>query len=277
MCTTLNITQKLGRRAEQCSEAHGHPKLGKTDSSREYVKWYLDLGASDDMCKDPAEINRKVAKIDITTANGIMQSKSVGDHHLLVNGEPKTILKNVLHCPEITDNLISVSRLTDEGYTIIFNKSGWRAKHKSDPKRDLSGPREGNLYSFRSGPHTHALSVKLAEIIGNPSYQIILHGKKWKARSGNKTAEGDLGATNWLLALYKKSSECHTNAMSWHKRLGHISLNEMKKVARSGAIQGFNTQVFDCSIQSLSCSSGLLGKMTKTRILLLHQISYLVK
>ena len=79
---------------------------------------------------------------NIQTANGFMDACSQG-HIKLKNG---LTLKDALYCPDLAQNLLSISKLADDGYTITFYRHSWLATHPSRPA--LKGSRKNGLYVY---------------------------------------------------------------------------------------------------------------------------------
>ena len=99
--------------------------LGLNASSNEFRNaWILDSGATDHMTHNsnqfktylPCPSNRKIVVADgaTTTVAGI------GDVHVTSN----LVLKNVLHVPQLSTNLVSIQKLTqDLSCRVIFDAS----------------------------------------------------------------------------------------------------------------------------------------------------------
>jgi hypothetical protein len=99
-------------------------------------------------------------------------------------------LKDVLFVPRMRRNLISVSKLSDDGYTIICDQDGLtisdgKTTIKTDRENDLfllsaediveKGPQSGECLIAKFGPNTHKLSVMLAHrALGHVSKEKVL-------------------------------------------------------------------------------------------------------
>lgn len=77
--------------------------------------------------------NKKACDMAPITAadNQKMQVKSYGEATIEPNGKPIEI-KNVLHVPELAVNLLSVSRIAENGNVVIFDKKGCTIKNEKD-------------------------------------------------------------------------------------------------------------------------------------------------
>jgi hypothetical protein len=57
----------------------------------------------------------------------------------MIDNKTVAVLQDTLICPDVIEDLISVSQLCDDGYTFLFSKDGWEGIHK-DKSKCLSGP-----------------------------------------------------------------------------------------------------------------------------------------
>lgn len=119
---------------------------------QESTQWCLDSGATSHMCYDERrfrdlDISRKC---DVYTATDhFVESGGNGDVKMKVklrNDEVNDIkLKDTMLVPRFKSNLLSVSRMTDNGYTVTFKK-----KHafvnRQDGSAALIAKRHGQLY-----------------------------------------------------------------------------------------------------------------------------------
>lgn len=90
------------------------------------TEWYIDSGASAHMTPhDDMLFNKKQPPVkEITTAsNTRIQVSSIGDCNMKFEGK-KVHVSNILHVPGITANLLSVSKMVEQGNTVIFNSEG---------------------------------------------------------------------------------------------------------------------------------------------------------
>ena len=99
--------------------------LGLNASSNEFRNaWILDSGATDHMTHNPNQFktylpcpsNRKIVFANGTTTT----EASIGDVQVTSN----LVLKNVLHVPQLSTNLVSIQKLTqDLSCRVIFDAS----------------------------------------------------------------------------------------------------------------------------------------------------------
>lgn len=86
----------------------------------------VDSGSSSHMCNNANLLcNLKTNRIEITCADKgtKLESSGVGDMHVSINGFTKT-LNNVLYVPQLSENLLSVSNLCNEGLVVVFKDDG---------------------------------------------------------------------------------------------------------------------------------------------------------
>ena len=119
--------------------------LPKTERrSRDHA--ILDSGATSHMLKDDSLMihkNESSARIN-TASNKSLTAESRGSAPIhLGKGMARMQLKDVLYVPEITANLLSIAKLCDAGFKILFTKERCNVYKK----RSLIG------YGYRSGDH----------------------------------------------------------------------------------------------------------------------------
>lgn len=101
--------------------------------------WYVDSGASTHMsCKKEwlSNFNSNVESKVITLANNKnVSSTGIGDVQLLKkNNLELSSIKNVLFVPELSTNLISVSKAVDKDITVVFDKRGCNMYNNNNVK-----------------------------------------------------------------------------------------------------------------------------------------------
>ena len=100
-------------------------------------KFVLDSGASVSMVNDPRLLHKsRTTSVLIDTANGTAVGTLAGSVKFLSHGGPngKVYLSNCLYCHSLPYNLVSVSQLTNLGYTVrhldhlggCYHQQGWR-------------------------------------------------------------------------------------------------------------------------------------------------------
>lgn len=116
---------KEGHKASECKGKAANACLSAKHAI-DRDKWYLDSGCSNHMTHDKSKLlsYKTENSMAITVANGEkLRVAGRGDAEPNV-GKSQFILKNVLHAPDLSMNLISVSDLTNKNYNINFGKEG---------------------------------------------------------------------------------------------------------------------------------------------------------
>ena len=133
------------------------------------------------------------------------------------------ILNNLFLLPGFSRNLISISKLLEQLYFVSFNN-----KFVIIAKNGLnicSGLNENNLYVLRSLIHTTLLNTELFKVEKPKT-------KRQKISQENET-------------------------YLWHLRLGHINLDRIDRLVKSGPLNELKVGTLPV------CESCLEGKMTK--------------
>lgn len=109
--------------------------IGKTDKS----SWYVDSAATCHIsCNKEFFTNfNETRKNDIYLADGTMlEAKGIGNCVIYIKGQEEDIIEctieDVLYIPEIDGNLLSVRKLTKNGYIIIFTEEECQIKKNNE-------------------------------------------------------------------------------------------------------------------------------------------------
>ncbi|KAJ9562492.1 hypothetical protein OSB04_007652 [Centaurea solstitialis] len=152
--------------------------------------------------------------------------EAIGSMVLLLDGGHEMILQNTLYVPTITRNLISVSKLKYDGYSFYFNDN------------------DNDVILYR-----HKLVVGFGK----------LEGDLYKLNLDNKFSESLLPMNVNVCECSNKNKRKGDNEISsrlWHKRLGHISKERMKRLVKDEIIENLDFSDFD------PCVNCIKGKMT---------------
>ena len=190
--------------------------------------WIVDSGATNHVCSslqwtdswtqlEEGAFSMRVGSGDVVSA------RAVGVIRLRFNNNNFILLNNVFFIPGFTRNLISVSKLLEQLYSVSFdNKSVIIAKNGLNI---CSGINENNLYVLRPLIHTTLLNTEMFKV------------EKPKTKR------------------HKISPENETYL--WHLRLGHINLDRINRLVKSGSLSELKVGTLPV------CESCLEGKMTK--------------
>ena len=124
---------KVGHAAKDCwsKKASANDKsvfMANSNSTNEDDIWYLDSGASSHMCKDNKYMQNyrkfnESLKIHIAEASRAVDAVGIGDFNGKImsrKGELDVQMKDVYHVPNLSKNLMSVSKLTQKGNSVNF-------------------------------------------------------------------------------------------------------------------------------------------------------------
>ena len=118
------------------------------DISPGSTEWLLDSGASEHMCNDSSLFtNLKRVNHRINVANGSSMNCTATGRVPFSIGNLNFHFDNVLLCPSLRSNLISVSSLVDHGFKLNFLPKSCSVFDPND-KLILTAVRKGSLYSF---------------------------------------------------------------------------------------------------------------------------------
>lgn len=171
--------------------------------------WILDSGATDHMTHisnkfktyNPCPSNRKIVVADGTTTT----VAGIGD----VQVTPNLILKNVLHVPRLSTNLVSVKKLAkDLAGSVIFDESCCNFQDRGSGKRIGLAKEHDGLYYLDTSSQPE-FSKSALSTLSSPSNKDVI----------------------WL----------------HHRRLGHVSFSALKIMFPS-LFKGFDVQSFHCDI-----------------------------
>lgn len=151
------------------------------------MQWCLDSGATSHVCHDKKKFYDLDAnkKCDVYTATeDFVESGGVGDVKMRVNLKDSKIndikLKDTMLVPRFRSNLLSVSRMTDNGYTVTF-KNKCAFVNRQDGSMALIAKRHGQLYVVNEAEQSRVL---ITQDIGKDSLL------RWHQRFGHLNLGG---------------------------------------------------------------------------------------
>lgn len=150
--------------------------------------------------------------------------EAVGSFPLLLESGFSLSLNNTLYVPGITRNLISVSKLAKEGFTLTFRY-------------------DDVIINFGS------------QIVGHG----CLDGNLYRLRLDDKFMES-LISFNVDENLSKRKREGETSSKLWHQRLGHISRERMLRLVKDEFLPNLNFSDFE---KCVKCIKGKMTKENK--------------
>lgn len=147
--------------------------------------WYLDSGATSHMTCDKRlldQVDASLMNIGLADGSSITATGVGSSKFSSMNSVGKTVtvtLKQVYYVPSLTSNLLSISKITDEGFTVEFQQDGCTISKCG--KIVLTGRRSGNLYHLKSLP-----SHKTLLTVGQHNENCI---HTWHRRLGHRNEE----------------------------------------------------------------------------------------
>uniref|UniRef100_A0A803NGE1 Retrovirus-related Pol polyprotein from transposon TNT 1-94 n=1 Tax=Cannabis sativa TaxID=3483 RepID=A0A803NGE1_CANSA len=128
--------------------------------------WYLDNGATHHMTNDAENLTTATdykGKAKVVVGNG----SSLSIHHLGTSSVPtilpnqSLLLQDILHVPNVTKNLLSISKFTkDNNVTIEFDDLSCLIKDKKTSRVLLQGHLNDGLYKLKVSPPTTQETIK---------------------------------------------------------------------------------------------------------------------
>lgn len=191
-------------------------------------KWCLDSGATSHIVSGVRDFVKifDLARGKLNLANG-SSTEICGTGLAKLNadvGEKNTrriTLKKSLHVPEARTNLLSIGKITENGCHVIFHKNVAMVKRNSDGKNILFADRIGDLYYVRESSSKDSQPSSETAMVSASSADV---------------------------------------AQMWHRRLGHLNIQDMKKACKTGTITGFHLPKFQ---NTIDCDVCCKGKMTR--------------
>ena len=172
--------------------------------------WYMDTGATHHLTPNLNKLNSHTpfaGSDKVMVGNGNRLNISNIGHSTISSASRSLNLKNILHVPQLTTNLISVNRLcTDNNVTVEFFTNGFVVKDQASKKALLQGNLNYGLYKLSSSA---------------PS-------RRYQDPDDNKLA----GRTSLTTEVPCMSStlQLSNKADLWHFRLGHPAHKIVNKV-----------------------------------------------
>jgi len=158
----------------------------------------MDSGATDHITGELEKLtvrNKYHGGDHVHAANGTgMEISNVG-HSTLHSPSSKIHLRNVLHVPSASKNLVSVNRLTrDNNVFLEFHPDHFLIKEQVTRRSLLRGRCEGGLYPIKSSPHRSSRNKEALGVV-NPFASL------WHHRLGHAAAP----IVQWILSRHKLS------------------------------------------------------------------------
>uniref|UniRef100_A0A803PM38 Integrase catalytic domain-containing protein n=1 Tax=Cannabis sativa TaxID=3483 RepID=A0A803PM38_CANSA len=209
-------------------------------------------GASNHITSEINKMNLKEeynGKEKVTVANGNrLPIHHIGLGSLQTLSASPLILKEILHVPSITKNLLSISKLTsDNNVCVEFLSDLCFVKDKETGQVVLKGKLKDGLYQFDAPTSTTSMSSNRS--ISCPT---SFSGLVVSAVESNVTKP----MANQLLCSIKDR---------WHRRLGHPSIRVLDTVLHKINVKNINSSLSFCDACQLGKSHSLPFKVNPKR------------
>lgn len=181
-------------------------------------QWYIDSGATAYICNDVSYfemVNELKYKKEVLVANNeTVNVEGIGRVRINVSNRGIS-LREVNYVPRMCANLLSVRRITESGYNVLFTQGRCEVINKEN-EVPMEGRLNNGMYMVKTRPEVEIACMT-------------------EVKCSNETNE----PTN--------------NELNWHRKLGHPSYDSMKKVKEF--IGGFVVPKEKCKICMLAKST----------------------
>lgn len=258
--------------------------------------WCLDSGCTSHLCRDIRMLSSPVpTQGDIKLANSTTSSmNAMGDIEFFTNADQRSKrirLKNALHVPDLRTNLLSVAKIVDNGYRVIFEAERALVKnHKGEVV--LSARRQGDLFTLNGSVQqaNAATQGKRSDVeiwherFGHLNVKDLLHMSKIGAASGLKINDS-LDMSNCKICITQKltsspfSSRAHKSPQPLE--IVHSDLCGPMRTNSTGGARYFLTFIDDysrwCHVYSLKSKDEVANKFLEFKNLVENQTGHRIK
>lgn len=195
-----------------------------TRSAGRARKWCIDSGATSHLCNNIAFFSNadfsKRGKINLANDESTeIVAEGTARFEAKVFGSVKSVsLNNALHVPNLRSNLLSVGKITEQGFTVVFKKDGASVLDRNGDVKLVAEKIDG-LYFVRECEESAS--------IANES----------------------------------EVSSMVTTKVSWHKRLGHLNISDLREAERKKTVIGLTRKDLG---DEPECDICLKGKMHRS-------------
>jgi len=170
---------KIGHKSAECkSKSKRHMGNNVQDAMfacaryagpQKLTQWRLDSGATSHMCHEETKFceldTNKMCDVFTATEHSV-ESRGVGDIKMKVRLNDNKLndikLKGAMLVPHFKSNLLSVSRMTDNGYTVTFKKD-CAFVNRPNGSTALVAKRQGQLYIVDETDQSQVLTARSLE------------------------------------------------------------------------------------------------------------------
>lgn len=228
--TKKNCWKNPENKRNEASGGAFHVVLSTVDQ-RNKQDWYFDSGASSHMVKS-LDILNHVRKVDgsVVAADGKnMKIKYIGSvkiNHSSKNGPPTTV-NDVQVVPELTTNLLSVSKIVKNGNTVTFSNKGCIVRNEKG-ETIATGSLCGDLFKLDQ-------QVQVETTVCNKVESTSLSQRRMGKMSRFKYNKHD-SRENEMLEVVHSDIYGPTQAESWGRRRYFITFTDDKSRKICGVV-----------------------------------------
>ena len=187
--------------------------------------FFIDSGATSHMVNDSRLLTHFVQKMMYIKVGDNREIASPGYGRITLKstiGSHSVVIDRVLLVPELCANLVSVSKFKEQGLSTVFHCDG-KVEIRNEKKVCLSGRIQDRLYC------------------------LIECEPVWNSQVEN--------------TMIASGESCRVSDEVWHKRLGHLSIGDIKKLENISS--GMNISITNYSTEQKTCADCQLGKGVK--------------
>jgi len=195
--------------------------------------WYMDSGCTSHLTNNENNLkNVRQSKNQIHTALESQTQDCTVQGETIVNSinknEPLFKLNNCIHVPKLRRNLISVGKICDSGHQVTFSKDNVKIINSNTGKIILNGKRDDTgLYAIGESNIINQESNNNENIISNNNIK----------------------------------SETHRRIFDLHRRLGHLSITGMKKLAETEKLEINLDELKNIKLKCEDCARGKMNRL----------------
>jgi hypothetical protein len=171
-CYNNPNSKNLQNGEEEQNKNQGSSLLAAMTVTMNSDKWYLDSGATTHMTNDRKLLvnyckNEEIINVTCVN-NGKLPCEGKGDAAVrLTNDTRKTAIRDVAYVPNLSVNLLSVSKLSERGHTTIFSPDGCHIYRNASVKVKgefvASATEENGMYSLNCETHSHCANTAVTK------------------------------------------------------------------------------------------------------------------
>uniref|UniRef100_A0A803NUC9 Integrase catalytic domain-containing protein n=1 Tax=Cannabis sativa TaxID=3483 RepID=A0A803NUC9_CANSA len=242
-----NQPNTAGSQDKQFSALIATPEMLNDDN------WYADSGASNHLTSDPGKIQAKTeyeGKEQITIGDGRkLPISHVGSGVIQTKSSNPLLLKNMLHIPSISKNLISVSQLTtDNNVSMEFFSDFCCVKDQSTGKVVLHETLKDGLYQLHTSPQSSQSASPFSAVAAMAETQFGRKVKKLRTDWGGESqAFSTLVAQNGILFDHSCPNTLAQNGRAERKHR-HIVEMGLTLLAQAAMPQKYWSDAFQTAV-----------------------------